>query len=132
MTEKNQVWGNIRPKLTPYGRWDRVENPIVPGMPDVNGCVRGAEGWLEAKLGDREGTRPSKLVLDQVLWIERQWLAGGKAWMLVLYERPKRVWCMYDDLGVRELWEEKPKPFPVLCAVGEFPTVDFLKVWTCR
>jgi hypothetical protein len=131
LTEKNQVWGNIRLKLVPYGRWDRVENPIVPGTPDVNGCVNGYEGWAELKLGGVEGARPAKLVLEQVLWIERQWLAGGRAWLLVLYERP-RVWCMYDDIGTRELWERRSRAQPVLRAEGEFPTVDFLKVWTCR
>ena len=30
-------------------RWMRVENVLLPGVPDVNYCINGAEGWLELK-----------------------------------------------------------------------------------
>ena len=30
-------------------RWMRVENVLLPGVPDVNYCSNGAEGWLELK-----------------------------------------------------------------------------------
>lgn len=132
MTERNQVWAHVRPLLSPYGRFDRVENPIVPGMPDVNACVAGCEFWFENKVGGREGTRPPELVLEQVLWIERQWAAQGRAYLLVLYERPARTWCLYDDIGTRELWDGAPDPQPIMRAEGKFPTVEFLRVVRCR
>lgn len=125
MTERNQVWDHIRDLVAYSGRWDRVENHSVPGMPDVNACVNGCEFWVENKLGDLEGTRPTTLRYDQVLWFERQCAAGGKVYLLVLYPKPIRVWCIYDTVGIRKLWNGEHDP--IMRVEGKFPTVEFMK-----
>jgi hypothetical protein len=30
-------------------RWDRIENGVGVGMPDINYCLSGIEGWIEMK-----------------------------------------------------------------------------------
>lgn len=131
LTERVQVWRHVGPRVAPYGRFDRIENRLsaVSGIPDVNYCVRAAEGWIENKLGDVENTRPDTLSLAQVRWAGTQAAVGGRYFMLVLYRRPRRTWSVFDAGGVANMWAAGTAA-PVLRAVGAFPTVEFLKVIT--
>lgn len=71
-------------------RIDRIENCLVPGMPDTNLCVDGLESWVEIKspTEPKRLTTPlfgsnHKLSQDQMNWFLRQRNAGGRGWVLI-------------------------------------------------
>lgn len=65
----------------------RVENSAISGMPDVEGCFRGNQFWIELKCIDRpmkESTslRP-KFRPTQIPWMKRRLGAHGKVFVLL-------------------------------------------------
>lgn len=78
----------------PEDRFDRVENGLGAGCPDVNYCFFGKEGWLEIKaplLPAREDTglfsSQHDVSIDQSNWFIRQRRAGGRAFLFVATEK---------------------------------------------
>jgi hypothetical protein len=61
-----------------------VETTTTRGLPDVNYCLDGVEGWIEMKLvrGLRVAIRP-----EQVGWIERRLARGGRAFLAARWKR---------------------------------------------
>lgn len=90
MSEKND-WKLLRDKMKYMkGRWDRMENGVGVGMPDINFCLNGVEGWIEMK----SPTEPKhmhtplfgsnhRISQDQKNWFKRQMDAGGRAFILI-------------------------------------------------
>jgi len=72
-----------------------VENPVLPGTPDVNY----AEGWIELKWLRRWPTRPETVVHvehfspQQRVWHIQRRLVGGRSWVLI---QCKREWLLFD------------------------------------
>jgi hypothetical protein len=85
------------------GDFQRVENMVGTGMPDVNYCIEGVEGWIELKQTQgwpRFSHKP--LVLDhytpqQRLWHRRRTSAGGRVYVMLQIVRP----CTYVLLPAR-------------------------------
>lgn len=87
----------LRERLTrPEDRFERVENGIGAGMPDVNYCFAGAEGWIELKAPlepARESTQllgcsgNHPLSIDQVNWFIVQHRAAGRVHLFVATRR---------------------------------------------
>lgn len=52
MSEKN-VWERVRAHLKDFGHLQRIETGMMTdaGVPDVNYCFDGREGWIELKHG---------------------------------------------------------------------------------
>lgn len=76
------MWAKIRNGTKPSKvHWTRIESRAGPGVPDVNGCYKGLEVWLELKL-----SRGNRVLLSefQTNWIDRRIAAGGVAWIIVL------------------------------------------------
>ena len=50
MSEKN-LWERVRVRLKDFGHLQRVETGMMTdaGVPDVNYCFGGSEGWIELK-----------------------------------------------------------------------------------
>jgi hypothetical protein len=76
-----------------------VENPLVPGTPDVNTSV----GWIELKhLNDwprqeRTIVRPEHFTQEQRDWLERRAAAAGRAWVLLRVGRALDAhWCLLE------------------------------------
>jgi len=65
----------------------RVETTTSFGVPDVNYCIRGAEGWLELKAWEvTQRPRDSRFIVpklrpDQVSWLVRRRRARGRAFL---------------------------------------------------
>ena len=86
--------------LDPLDRLDRIENSMVPGMPDTNLCGEETECWIEFK-SPKEPMRAStklfgsnhKLSLTQRNWFLRQRNAGGKAFVLIVTDKR---WILMD------------------------------------
>jgi hypothetical protein len=71
-------------------RLDRVENVVVGGWPDTNGCFSGVEFHIEIKAPKepKRATTPlfgsnHKLSQDQKNWIKRQMNSGGLAYVYI-------------------------------------------------
>jgi len=81
----------FRKHVVQYGdRLDRIENVLIPGMPDINFCSGGVESWIEQK-SPREPVRSTtplfgsnhRVSQEQMNWFLRQTKAGGRAFFLV-------------------------------------------------
>tara|TARA_A100001515_G_scaffold47868_1_gene37836 strand:+ start:310 stop:633 length:324 start_codon:yes stop_codon:yes gene_type:complete len=57
----------------------RIENKAGPGVPDVNGCYKGLEFWIELKVIKGNSLRLSKF---QKAWIYERTKSGGKVFVL--------------------------------------------------
>lgn len=94
MKPEARLWQSMKSKLGLPGkdRLDRVENSVISGQPDVNGCLAGEDVWVELKapiepkrpktpLMTSNGNHP--LLQSQMNWFARQKQAGGIAFILV-------------------------------------------------
>lgn len=90
MSEKTD-WVMLRDKIKFHlDRWDRMENGVGVGMPDINFCIMGCEGWIEMKSPTEPQRRSTPLFgsnhclsQDQKNWMKRQTDAGGRAFILI-------------------------------------------------
>lgn len=68
-------------KNIPEADWCPVETSGTGrGVPDLNYCLNGYEGWIECKATD---TRAVDLRPEQVAWLERRARAGGRVTVMV-------------------------------------------------
>src|SRR5271165_2976380 len=122
MTEANQVHSVASHHLTPYGRWDRVDNPLQPGWPDVYYNFWGCTGWVEEKLIPPSGKCPGHFTLEQLLWGEREVALGGR-WFLL--SRCGARWRLYDAAGARAWFDGIANPW-LFDLGGKFPVREIL------
>lgn len=94
----------------PGDRLDRIENVLVPGMFDANGCFDGVEFWLEYKAPSVIVKRSTtalfsgahKFSVDQRNWGMRQRKAGGAAFVMLATESER---LLLDDKCFKRLNE---------------------------
>ena len=105
-SEKN-MWTVLRPVLVKAGMDPvRVENPALPGTPDVNYI----EGWVELKHADRWPPKGGPLQLthpptaEQRTWLLRRWRSGGRAFLCL---RVGQEWFLFRGDTVAQLWSEQ-------------------------
>lgn len=65
-------------KNLPQVHWQRVENSVGPGTPDVNYCYDGKEGWIELKCLGVMHIRKA-----QHIWLARRAKALGRCVLLI-------------------------------------------------
>jgi hypothetical protein len=83
---------NIFRQRLPKVHWQSIEVPaIAKGVPDMNGCYKGKEFWVENKVtkGWTIGLRP-----HQAAWLMRRSRAGGRT----------RIAVRRRNTTVDELW----------------------------
>ena len=90
MSESSAFQTLKRNLCLPRDRFERVENGLGEGMPDVNYCIEGADGWIELKapkLPARASTPLLKsqhpISQEQVNWFIRQKQARGRAFLYI-------------------------------------------------
>jgi hypothetical protein len=95
MTSEATAFDLLRAKVCwPKERMERIENGLLPGMPDVNYCLASTEGWIEIK-SPTEPKRPDTALfgsnhpvgVDQANWFLKQRLAGGRAFLYIATNR---------------------------------------------
>lgn len=122
MTEVNQVHSVASKHLTPFGRFERVDNPLVDGFPDVYYNLFGVTGWVEEKLIPLSGKPPDHFTLDQLLWGERETSLGGR-WFLL--GKCGSNWVLYDAPGARA-WRDGLADRWLFRIGGRFPLREVL------
>lgn len=104
------LWPLLKAGLS-WWDWQRIESGLTGlGIPDVNGCSKGHEVWIELKgtSGWKPYIRP-----EQIGWAERRARSGGKVFLFVRRQcdaGPRRI-------GADELWIY-PATGPRAVAVG--------------
>lgn len=105
MPSEAQMWTALRGPMVKAGLDPvRVENPALPGTPDVNY----KEGWLELKHADHWPVWGGPLRLkhaptpQQKIWLYRRWAAGGVAFLCL---RVGREWFLFEGTTVRDVWK---------------------------
>lgn len=107
MSEKNDYntfLANIRRR---GDRIDRIENMTGDGIPDVNYCIEGVEGWIEFKSPiepKRESTplfgSNHRMRQSQMNWHLRQRQAGGISYILIASDKR---WLLIDGQHADEI-----------------------------
>jgi len=90
MSESSAFQTLKRNVCLPRDRFERVENGLGEGMPDVNYCMEGAEGWIELKAPNLPARATTPLLKSQhqlsqaqVNWFIRQKQARGRAFLYI-------------------------------------------------
>lgn len=101
------MWDALRPLLKGLHPV-RVENPMLPGTPDVNW----SHGWIELKFAERWPPRGGPLRVDhftkeQRTWLTRRRRAGGNA--KVLLKVGEFEWLLFDGLAAAVYLGHEPR-----------------------
>lgn len=142
MTERDLFRDIIYPQFRHFGIIKQVENAIAVGMSDCSYCLRFKEsvgsGWIELKKATEWPKRYETVVrfnhfkLDQVIFIESWYKAGGRACILAQVEND---FMLIPASGVRAIFEGVNKTTFLSLAVVHghetFPTGRMLK-WLCE
>jgi hypothetical protein len=74
----------------PTDRFERIENGLLAGMPDVNYCMSGYEGWIEIKAPEEPKREATPLFgsnhpvsIEQINWMHTQHMAMGQSWLFI-------------------------------------------------
>jgi hypothetical protein len=108
MTEAKDVWPHLRDAAKGRVHWERIENLVGSGRPDVNGCHGGVTVDIENKVYDGNKL---KFRISQPPWITKRCLAGGRVFVLA---RKKDTFYLYHGARVNELVAFGIKTEPLL------------------
>lgn len=128
--EKN-LYRQLRSNLEKYGvHLQRVETPVGQGVPDVNYCHRGTEGWLELKSWSRKTERGQFKIPSirpaQIAWLRKRREAGGRAYLLC---RLNQSIILFDGLDAPALFTGVSwKTAKELAVVWLEPPIDWVQV----
>ncbi len=79
----------------PRIHWQRIENVVGTGVPDINLCLNGKDHWVESKWNPskRYGKRFSHpLTAQQCAWLLKRTSCGGSAWILARRMDTFKLW----------------------------------------
>ena len=95
MALEKSLWARIRDTAIPELRWkkhkvdlQRLENAVGTGHPDVEGCIDGAQTWIELKSEPRPARMKTpihpKIRESQSIWHRERTEAGSRChWVLL-------------------------------------------------
>lgn len=90
MKPEQRLWTRLRPKLKAYGHFERIENGVGAGAPDVDFCINGVEGKIELKYVAKYPARDSTGLLgwsglrkEQKAWMTQRLSNGGRVFVLI-------------------------------------------------
>lgn len=108
MAREKDLWLLLKNNLTDI-HFQRIETGLTgSGVPDVNGCAKGKEFWIELK----EIHRGKSLTLRpmQVAWMAKRSAVGGQVFVLARKQNVIKLYHVDGLSGAKEL-QENPKGF---------------------
>jgi len=107
MSGETKMWNYLRPKLKPYGHFERIESHETSvGTPDVSYCIEGYCNHLELKYTEKE--RGCILRPSQSAWFRNRCGAKGQPWLLLHANiRQTRGYCLIPGTNVPGLVHTK-------------------------
>ena len=106
MAKEKDLWLLLKNNLTDI-HFQRIETGLTgSGVPDVNGCAKGKEFWIELK----EIHRGKSLTLRpmQVAWMAKRSAVGGQVFVLARKQDVIKLYHVDGLSGAKEL-QENPK-----------------------
>ena len=104
MSKEKNLWALVRDNLLGF-HLQRIETGLTgSGVPDVNGCKKGQEFWIELKeihSGNSLTLRPM-----QVAWIAKRAQYGGQVFVLARKNEVIKLFHVDGLLGAKELIDE--------------------------
>lgn len=91
---ESDLWHTLRDRMKMHGHFERIENMVGRGRPDVNYCIRSVEGNIELKQISTWPVRPESPVAiphytpQQRIWARQRVAAGGRVYVLLEVVRP--------------------------------------------
>lgn len=140
MAEKD-LWSILHARMKLHGHFERIENMVGVGRPDVNYCVRGVEGNIELKQIQTWPVRAETPVAikhyspQQRIWARQRVLAGGRVYTLLEVVRPVPTYILLRAewsrvyLG-KTATQEDIRRNALVFAEGAFPTPAILRKLT--
>ena len=90
-------------RYLPEVHWVAIESPTTSrGIPDLNGCLKGTEIWIETKATDT--WKVGGVRREQIAWLERRARALGRAYVAVRQRPGDRLWLL-PALAARLLYD---------------------------
>ena len=86
--KESGLWATMKKGVSRFGDFQRIESVVGSGVPDVNYCVGGNEGWIELKhvkaWPKRSRTNvPIEYRSEQPVWWYNRRKAGGRVWVFI-------------------------------------------------
>jgi penicillin-binding protein-related factor A (putative recombinase) len=111
MGSEKQTWRNVKRFLDETPRtlhYQRIEDKLQTGIPDLNLAYHGHECWIEMKYLESFPKRRSTpirigLTKEQALWLKRRAAVGGSVFVLVQIAREYYMFWIRDALLVDQL-----------------------------
>mgnify|MGYP003658998198 FL=1 len=101
MAKEKNLWLLLRKNL-PQIHFQRIETGITgSGVPDVNGCAKGKEFWIELKeihSGNALTLRPM-----QISWLAKRALHGGQVFVMARKNNEIKLYHIDGLTGIKEL-----------------------------
>lgn len=99
----------------PLFHWQSVETwSTGRGVPDLNYCCDGAEGWIEMK---RVNGWRCRIDPEQIAWMERRIRAGGRVFLAARRREPPQTFWLFSGSAARGLASLREAQ-PLLSATG--------------
>ena len=107
MGSETSLWNTFKRNMKPYGVYDRHEDKLNLGVPDVSYVMRNRiSGWIELKYvveyPKRENTlfRIKHFTQEQKAWLRRRGTAGDNCWLLL---QVGRHYWLFDWQGAQSI-----------------------------
>ena len=101
MAKEKNLWLLLRKNL-PQIHLQRIETGMTgAGVPDVNGCAKGKEFWVELKeihSGNALTLRPM-----QISWLAKRALHGGQVFVMARKNKEIKLYHIDSLTGIKEL-----------------------------
>ena len=122
MSDERRAYYRLK-NLYPDAHWQRIENSVGVGCPDVNVCLKGKEVWIELKEGrvNKQGRVCIKVRPAQRAWVMRRLRSGGNVFLAVCLG--KQVFLLPGACIVESAWEKEGIPTETIQTVS-IPFVD--------
>ena len=88
-----QFWRTLKKRLPSSAHFERIENLVAIGTPDVNFCWDGIEGWIELKFVPKWPKYKGKIITkklwkpEQRIWALKRIRSGGKSFLFIQIEK---------------------------------------------